>query len=1031
MGAPWHMFFLFFCSGATGLLYEAIWSRYLRLLLGSAATAQVVALGLFMGGMSLGALLVGGWSARIRRPFVAYGLVEIAVGLYVLAFPPVFKVAQRFCYDVLLPLAGGGWEANAVKWAVAATLVLPVCTLLGATFPLMSVGMVRGRADQSGRVLAGLYFANSIGAALGAVATGFLLVPWLGLPGSLAFGGALNLMIGAVAVRERRKTAPLAVQNSRGSDSSPRGGSLWIVWIALAFGTGFGSFVYEVAWIRLLSMLLGSATHSFEVMLSAFVLGLALGGLWVRRRLDRFRRPGVTLAVVQVAMGMAAILTLPLYKFAAVAIGAVFYQDERTVGMWILFNVVRYLVCLLIMLPATFCAGMTLPLLTHWLLRRGEPEGTIGRVYGVNTLGAIAGAVVAGMVLLPGIGLARSIVFASALDMGLGLGLLLWLARRQSGLRTLRRSAAVGAVSMVLLGWTRIELDPRVLAAGGFRRGTSEGVANAETVSHVDGRSATITVMRDRAHPGYYTLYTNGKPDATIQKEHWPAGRDQLSGPNLAADEPTQMLLGVLPLCLRPQAEKVALIGIGSAVTAHVLLASPLLETLEIIEIEPEMAVAARKLGPHNWRAFEDPRSRRVFDDAKAHFAASQQTYDLIVSEPSNPWVSGVSSLFTTEFYGEIRRYLRPGGVLAQWVQGYEISDELFFSILAAVDQELGDYRVYRVGSRDWLLLATAEGPVDELSATPFDWPDMEEVLSLLGVGEVGQLEVLFAANKRLLAPIVSAAVPNRDLYPLLDSSAEKSRFLRYAAESLLALRMVPLPIGPVLAGVRDVTYPMQGIPDRRKNRHVLREPEKARALLRAYVASGEGGLGRSVRMDRRAAGAPLPVTSEMLVYLDRAQAIGTAELDVAGGIGAADLHAADLHAARYHAWFLATYEVYLYVAPWIDLRPETWWSDVRSIAAGPGVPGPIRRAVGLLDAAVLREGEKLEQLVAIELGREDSLLDPRLVTLAGVLALQLGGRDPSTLRRFARAHMLDLGAGSTSDDWAYRIVRAWALSPL
>ena len=208
--------------------------------------------------------------------------------------------------------------------------------------------------------------------------------------------------------------------------------------LIVALGTGLSSFMYEIAWIRMLSMVLGSASHSFEVMLSVFVLGLALGGLWVRKRMDKFTRPELTLGIVQVVMGAAAVATIPLYRLGVLGVGGVFWvgekflEDERTAGLWILFNVVRYLVCLIIMLPATFCAGMTLPLVTHVLLRRGQPEAAVGQVYGVNTLGAIAGAVLAGLVLLPLIGLKAVIVLGALIDMALGL----WLIVRENQLRS-------------------------------------------------------------------------------------------------------------------------------------------------------------------------------------------------------------------------------------------------------------------------------------------------------------------------------------------------------------------------------------------------------------------------------------------------------------------------------------------------------------------------------------------------------------------------------------------------------------------
>jgi spermidine synthase len=764
MGRSRHLFLLFFLSGISGLVYESLWSRYLKLFVGSAATAQILVLALFMGGMSLGSLLAGRMSAKIRRPVLTYGLVEGLIGLYALAFPYLYAGVTRLCYDLLFPAVGGG-GVTLVKWSAAASLIAVPCILLGTTFPLMSVGILRRDRERSGEILSFLYFTNSFGASLGALISGFFLVPALGLPGTLAGAAALNLGIMLVLLRERGQQAdqpltasdPAAVPVVQALDERAddgHGPMLIKLMLVVALGTGLSSFMYEIAWIRMLSMVLGSASHSFEVMLSVFVLGLALGGLWVRKRMDKFTRPELSLGIVQVVMGAAAVATIPLYRLGVLGVGGVFWvsetflEDERTAGLWILFNVVRYLVCLVIMLPATFCAGMTLPLVTHVLLRRGSPEAAVGQVYGVNTLGAIAGAVLAGLVLLPLIGLKSVIVLGALLDMVLGL----WLITRESqlrpgaGVRKLVRSTAIATVAVGVIGFGILEVDPRTLAAGVFRRGTVKMHDDYEVMLHVDGRTATVTVTQDTAREGYHTLYTNGKPDASIITVRWPEGRKPSEGPALAGDEPTQLLLGIIPLMVRPNARVAATIGMGSGVTSHTLLASPTLERLDTVEIEPFMAEGAKLFHPVNRRTFEDPRSHIIFDDAKAYFAAAEAKYDLVVSEPSNPWVAGVSSLFTVEFYREIKRYLADDGVLGQWMHGYELSDELLLSVLAAVDREFADYQIYRVGNRDWLILAaTQENGVGELDPRALEWPDLLAEAEVLGIFDVTQISVLWS----------------------------------------------------------------------------------------------------------------------------------------------------------------------------------------------------------------------------------------------------------------------------------------------
>ncbi|KIG14189.1 Spermidine synthase [Enhygromyxa salina] len=1026
MGRSRHLFLLFFLSGISGLVYESLWSRYLKLFVGSAATAQILVLALFMGGMSLGSLLAGRYSARIQRPVLIYGLIEGLIGLYALAFPYLYDGVTRLCYDVVFPAVGGGGGVSLAKWSAAAMLIAPSCVLLGMTFPLMSVGILRRDRERSGEILSFLYFSNSFGASLGALLSGFLLVPLLGLPGTLAAAAVLNLLIGAMCLRERGRDAdpPLAdhdepaepSESSKASanandevKSAGRGPSLLTLMLLIALGTGLSSFMYEIAWIRMLSMVLGSATHSFEVMLSVFVLGLALGGLWVRKRMDKFKRPELTLGLVQLIMGAAAVATIPLYRLGVLAIGGVYWvsvnylDGERTVELWYLFNVVRYLVCLVIMLPATFCAGMTLPLVTHVLLRRGRPESAVGKVYGVNTLGAIIGAISAGILLLPLVGIKTVIVMGALVDMGLGV----WLVAREQSLRpspTVRKlvtSTTLATAAVAVIGFGVLNIDPRTLASGVFRRGTIKMHDDYVVALHKDGRTATVTVTEDSAREGYHTLFTNGKPDASIYTVRWPEGRDPSEGPMLAGDEPTQLLLAIIPLLTKPDARLAATIGMGSGITSHSLLASPTLERLDTVEIEPFMAEGAKLFHPVNRRTFEDPRSNLIFDDAKAYFAAAEARYDLVVSEPSNPWVAGVSSLFTIEFYDEIKRYLTDDGLFGQWVHGYELSDELLLSVLAAVDQSFADYRVYRVGGRDWLILASQQpGGVGELDEGALAWPDLRDDAALLGIQALSQIQSLQVANTELLRPYLHGLQPNTDARPLLDNGAERARFFKRSAEALLELRAYPLPLLEVLGGEARPPY-ADRIPDRRVDEHVLHESERALFLMRLW------------ELDNRE---PYPGTSTLRSYYTQRD----------------NLAAKPGEPAQAKAWFDGVYGVFHTTAPWIAVEDTPFWASVLDTARSEAVTPEVRRGIEILDLIERRDGAKLWVAVEAELAHGDSVLPPRILAMAGALALALEDASGEQRRAFADTHMRPLlvEPAAVSEDIAYAMVVAWMSSP-
>jgi MFS family permease len=279
------LYALFFLSGAAGLMYESIWTRYLALLVGHSAYAQILVLTIFLGGMAVGSFLIGRSSERLRNPLIWYAGVETAVGVLGLLFHPVFRAASAAAYDSLFPaLVASPGAQSAVKWSLAALLILPQSILLGATFPLMSAGVLRIWRSRPGNVLAWLYASNSFGAAVGVLLAGFYLVSRFDFPGTLVFAAALNFVVAASTIRvvRRRKELPirLTVTPIEEPAPTPTIDPRWML-LGAAFGTAVASFVYEIAWIRMLSLVLGSATHSFELMLSAFILGLALGALFV------------------------------------------------------------------------------------------------------------------------------------------------------------------------------------------------------------------------------------------------------------------------------------------------------------------------------------------------------------------------------------------------------------------------------------------------------------------------------------------------------------------------------------------------------------------------------------------------------------------------------------------------------------------------------------------------------------------------------------------------------------------------------
>lgn len=814
-------FALFTLSGFAGLIYQSIWSHYLKLFLGHAAYAQTLVLAIFMGGMAIGSWLVGRSSHRIRNLLAGYALAELLIGVLALAFHRVFLGATGWAFDSVIPAMSPG-AIDAFKWTLASALILPASILLGTTFPLMSAGILRAWPDTGGRALAMLYFTNSFGAAVGVLASGFFMIDRFGLPGTIFVAGVANIVLGLVVLALARDLGsaelPPAAPAPAAESAPGAASSLVRLMLVLAAATGAASFIYEVTWIRMLSMGLGASTHAFEVMLAAFILGMALGAFWFRNRIAGLRNDVGVLAGL--LFGKAAFAVYAVWVYGSVltivqwTLGAVARSD----GGYTLATLAALASSILVMFPAAFCAGMTLPLATHVLTRRGAGEGAIGKVYGANTAGCIVGAILATHFGMEALGLKGLTGLGALLDFGVGALVLLATAPRERRARL----AGVSAVVLVALGASlaATQLDRLRMSSAIFRTGIFYDPRDSKVVFYEDGKTATVAVV-ERAR--ILSIMTNGKPDASIDFD--PARR-------VSPDESTTTLVGVLPLALKPDAKRIANIGFGSGLTTHALLASPGIERLDTIEIERQMVQGAKAFMPRNRRAFEDPRGRVHFEDAKTYFAAHGEKYDIIVSEPSNPWVSGVATLFSEEWYGNVKRYLRDDGLFVQWVQAYEIDSGLLSTVFNALGKHFGDYTIYTADGVDLIVIATPGARLPVLQDKVFAFPGLREELAYLGYRELGDLEILRLAGRRAIEPFFATLgyPANSDYYPILDQRAARARFGNATARELLTLREELVPVMPLLDG-----------PTRTRVERIASMGPNRSARLEAVVTGAEG----------------------------------------------------------------------------------------------------------------------------------------------------------------------------------------------
>lgn len=667
------VFLFFFLSGFSSLVFEVLWERSLARVFGTTSLALSTLLTAFMAGLALGAWLGGKYADRVKRPLRAYALLEGGVGLYALLVPVFLGVLPDVYGSMFDRLFDHPVAFSLLRFVtVFAILVVPT-TLMGASLPFVSQWVSRIERLFQGRV-GWLYATNTLGACAGCLLAGFALLPTLGLSTTnLVFAG-VNVTLCAVVViadatflRDVSAADPFDDDAAAvlGKTTKPDSLSRFARGAIVAgFGTaGIVSMTYQVLWTRAYVIVLGSSTYSFTLILTAFLLGLGGGSAVASSFVERIRRPLAWLAGIQFGL---VILAATTFRVLDDLPGVLFGRMREEIGAPEEIYLFQFLlVGALVFLPIAL-QGATFPLVIRAFVTRRESAGLdVGRAYSVNTIGAIIGSFVAGFALLPLLGLRRAMTVALSANLLVAAA---WAIVELRERLSKTRAALFGALAVVAT--LAVVLAPSVnrvaLTRGMFRVYWARELFDPkkfarddpELLYYSDGVTATTSVEK---RGGLVTLKANGKPEASD-----------------GADMATQILVALLPMMMRsvdqPMGEeKVAMIGFGSGVTAGAALQWPL-KSLEVVEIEPAMLEASHFFDHVNHRPLDDPRTTVIATDGRNFLEYSDEQYDVIISEPSNPWIAGVASLFTVEHFRRAKKKLAPGGVFGQWVQLYEIN---------------------------------------------------------------------------------------------------------------------------------------------------------------------------------------------------------------------------------------------------------------------------------------------------------------------------------------------------------------------
>ncbi len=709
-------------SGSCGLIYEIVWMKMLTLLIGNTVFSITTVLASFMGGLALGSFLAGRLIDRVKDPLKTYGLLEGAIGAYALLLPVLLAGTEplfRFVYQNLDP---SFYTLSMLRFLVCGLILLVPTTLMGATLPILSQYFV-DRSGHLGWNVGLVYGVNSCGAVAGSLAAAFVLIPSLGITWTILVAALLNLSIagGAWMLATRSASEPSGSKGKfkgkkhkgkkhkwkRAEEVLAVSSStvLWVVMVGIGL-SGLAAMIYQIAWTRVLSLSIGSSVYAFSLIVSAFICGLALGSLIISKFIDRRRDLVLWLALAQGAIGISALLIvpllgkLPIFLAQAVLGSSHSFQYIQLAEFAIIFALILIPTCLM-----GAAVPMAIKICTTDVQRVGR---SFGNVYGVNTLGAIIGSFMAGFLLIPWVGTQNSLFIAVAINF-IAAGLILLQAPNLPLPRWVAGSLVMAALPVLV--WNPIsQWDAGILTSGpylyaaGYRDTSAQqriGLGEAmkkgrELLFFKEGLQAVVSVQK--TSEGDLLLNLNGKTDASAR----------------GGDAATQLMLGHLPLLLHQGAEDVLVIGLGSGMTLGAVERYPVRD-VDVVEIEAAVVEASEYFQEFTGDVLHDPRVNLMVADGRNHLALTGRSYDVIISEPSNPWISGMANLFTREFFELANARLRPQGVMCQWVHAYSMSSQDFKTIARTFHSVFPHTSIWEASlGGDYLLIGSQqEVPID------------------------------------------------------------------------------------------------------------------------------------------------------------------------------------------------------------------------------------------------------------------------------------------------------------------------------
>ncbi len=755
----------FFFSGFCGLVYEVIWLRVMSLIFGNTTYATSTVLSSFMAGLGLGALYFGRRIDKKGNPVLVYAWMEAGVGVYALLTPLLWKLMEWLSVGFYRSIEPSFLQFSLFKFLLAFVCIFPLTFLMGGTLPVISKALIKD-SQESAKFVGKLYALNTFGAVCGVLVTGFYALYTFGLWQTTFFAAALNIGIFWLC-RKFLKTndyrfEPQSSQNPEeeitGKLNPPQ-----VFLLLFLFGISGGvSMFYEVGWTRILANVLGGTVYAFCVMLATFLLGIALGsyvcGAFVNpRRLNMW-------AFSLMQMGVAAFVLLGLNEFNEMPFRFIsLYRLAKAQAL--LIEAGKFLFCASVMFLPTFLLGAMFTCFVH-IVRRNFPLGRqIGSSYFSNTIGTIVGSLLAGFLFIPTLGVQKTLIWGASLNVFVGIVIFFMVASYRHWAQTFISMLVVAAVIFTgvkvkpwdLTVMTRgLALQPQKVI-GNSREDLNKSLREREVLFYKEALNTTVSVVRWRDN---IALAVNGKVDASNH------------------DLFTQYFLGHLPMLLHPNPQKVLVIGLGSGSTLAAVASYPVTE-IDGVELEKAVVEASDFFKDLNRNVLHDPRVKMFVNDGRNVLLVRPDKYDVIISEPSNPWIAGVANLFSLEHFQLMNRRLNPGGLVCQWVHTYQMSTQDLAMIINTFSKAFGHVQLWSADQYDLMLVGSNE-------AFAIDWqrfskylkdPIIASDLSSFGTPTPESLLASFWLDDKEIRFLTKEAKVHTDNLPLLEFSAPRNLY--------------------------------------------------------------------------------------------------------------------------------------------------------------------------------------------------------------------------------------------------------------